>query len=201
MRSPTLGVKDLAMPATPERVWRRQQRWPEETHTLPSTINVPPMPLWRPALQGTRATSPAARAGAGDEAPVVQRAPRRSRRHRRELQGHQAEGGAVAIGAMSTHASVAASAEEEDHPRRWPNWPAASATDGAQHGHDRRLDRQRRPGGRLPGRRAGIDDHREPTSAASRLTTSSPACIDGAQTRRADHAAVSFPPAQRRPWK
>ena len=71
-----------------------------------------------------------------------------------DLKAIKVDGNGVTIGAMATHACVAANADVQRgdsgarRARRRHRRP-----DGAQHGHDRRLDRQRRPGGVLSGRR------------------------------------------------
>ena len=95
-----------------------------------------------------------------------------------DLKAIKADGNGVTIGAMATHASVAAERRREAHragDRRARRRHRRS--DGAQHGNDRRLDRQRRPGGVLSGRRARRSTRRStPTAARSPPTTSSPAC-------------------------
>ena len=114
----------------------------------------------------------------GDEAaPRRSRAPGRPRRHRRS-ERHQGRRNGVTIGAMTTHAAVAAQAEVR---RAIPALAELAGgigdPDGAQHGHDRRLDRERRSGRVLPGRASWASARRcRPTSARSPPTSSSPAC-------------------------
>ena len=112
-----------------------------------------------------------------------------------ELKGIKIDGGNVVIGAMTTHASVAASAEVK---KAMPALAELAGGIGDQMvrnmGTHRRLDRQRRPGGLLPGGACSAWARRcRPTSARSPATASSPAC-----TRRRCKpgeliTAVSFP--------
>ena len=188
-----LGVKDIAMPATAERVWqaiRQRQahrppepanRRPERNPTCtPSTTSVRRRRAAALAAAGRRRPLPGRRPepGAGDEA-----APRPAERlvdlgAIADLRGITADGDGVTIGAMATPrrgrgvARRAAADPGAGRARRRHRRP-----DGAQHGHDRRLDRQRRPGGLLSGGGARRSARRSaPTGARSPPTTSSPAC-------------------------
>ena len=107
-----------------------------------------------------------------------------------ELQGHQGRRQRVVIGAMTTHAAVAASADVK---KRDPGARRARRRhrrpDGAQHGHDRRLDRERRSGGRLSGRPCWASARRcTPTSARSPADEFFKGLFETAlAARRADH--------------
>ena len=106
-----------------------------------------------------------------------------------DLKQIKADGNGVTIGAMATHASVAANADVK---RIAPGDRRARRrhrrSDGEQHGNDRRLDRQRRPGGVLSGRRAGVqrDDPYRPPHDRRRRFLHRPVG-DRIAARRADH--------------
>ena len=101
---------------------------------------------------------------------------------------------------MTTHAEVARSADVQ---KAFPALAELAARhrrpDGAQHGHDRRLDRERRPGSRLPGRRACLNA----TVHTNKRTIAADAFFTGLYETALQPGelitAVSFPTRRRRP--
>ncbi len=146
-----LGVRDIAMPATPERVWRvvNKVRLNRGGPTCtPSTTNVPSIvAATLAALQGD------AHYLAGGQSLVQAMKLRLSTPARLVDLGGLADLKGIRVDAQRRH-----DRRDDDARRRGglgrgaQGDPGAGRTgrrhrrpDGAQHGHDRRLDRQRRP--------------------------------------------------------
>ena len=115
--------------------------------------------------------------------------------HIAELKGIKVSGRTVTIGAATTHAEVAADAELK---KACPALSHLAAHDRrsacAPQGHDRRLDRQQRPGGRLSGGAAGArrDDRHQQARDRGRRVLHRPV-RDGAGGRRDRHRGAASP--------
>ncbi len=128
-----------------------------------------------------------------------------------ELKGVKAEGGGITIGAMTTHADVARSADvQKAIPALAQLGGRHRRSAGAQPRHHRRLGRQQRSGGGLSGGRARARRHHPHQQArdqgrrllqghvrdrACRMARSSPPSISRSRTRRATRSSRTRPRA------
>ena len=105
-----------------------------------------------------------------------------------ELSGIRKDGNDLVIGAMTTHAEVAASDTVKQAIPALAAWPRASAIRRCAIAAHRRIGRQQRPGGRLSGGSAGARRHgadRQPHHRGRRLLHRP--VRDGAERGRVDH--------------
>ena len=180
-----LGVRDIAMPATAERVWRAANKHRLTTRTRRQRMYTFDYQRPASARRGAAALQGDARYLAGGQSLVQAMKLRLSSAERlvdlggvADLKGIKIDGGNVVDrrdddarrgGALGRRAKGAS--------RRWPNWPAASATRWCAtwaRSAARSPTPTRRPAIRRP---CSVSARRcTPTSARSPPTTSSPAC-------------------------
>ena len=209
MRSRRSGSTTIQMPMTPERVWRAMHAAEGSVSHVFRRLRLPPRRARSPEAQQLLAAHPGAKLLAGGHSLIPLLKLRlahagRAHRHRphRRAAGHRRRATAsLRIGALTTHAELAASADvRRSAAGAGGGGGARRRSGGAQPRHDRRQHRARgsRVGSADRARRARrAHRRRRPARRADdrRGTASSPGIMATALADDEDPAARSWCPA------